>query len=185
MGSDSANICAQCHDLGRGCCTLGAFGSDEMFPMTWSEVQTIVRETGLFPERFVVADRPPADFLRMAGALHPLFSGCMPGGIRLRLKVAGDKCVFLSEHGCQLSKDLRPFYCQLYPFFFTPDGRLMVLMSERCLAQEGARSWREVMTRMEEGEDRLRVLLARYQEAASRHHHQPGPLVVAAARAGR
>lgn len=140
-----------------------------MFPLTHSEVEVIAAATGLKPVDFVVADRPAAAFLDFARRLHPLFERCMPGGVRLRLRITEGRCSLLGPEGCRLEAAARPMYCRLYPFFFTPDNRLMVLMSQRCLAQEGAKHWREVLARMHETEDNLRRIFELYQSLAASH----------------
>lgn len=176
MGANAAKMCAKCHEQGRGCCTLGPSGRAEMFPITWSEVTGICNATGLAADEFVVADHPPKDFMDMALSLHPVFDECMPGGVRLRLRIESGSCCLLGPAGCGLPSGVRPLYCRLYPFFFTPDDRLMVLGSDRCLAQEGARSWREVLMRLDGNELHLRELFALYKSAATAHHSDPGPL---------
>lgn len=169
MEPSGAQVCATCHDQGRGCCTLGSAGEREMFPLTLTEVEVIAKSTRLKPVDFLVADRPPKEFVDFAQRLHPLFGRCMPDGIRLRLRITAGQCSLLGPQGCRLPSFSRPLYCRLYPFFFDPDDRLMVLISERCLAQEGARTWREVLVRMNENEENLRRLFGMYQSFAASH----------------
>jgi Fe-S-cluster containining protein len=177
VSGGAASICLECHAQGRGCCTLGSAGSGEMFPLTWPEVQAICRATGRRAGDFVAADRPAQAFLDFAAALNPLLIRCMPGGVRLRLRVKDGGCCLLGPQGCLLPVEVRPCYCRLYPFFLTPGGRLMVLLSERCLAQEGARGWREVLARLGGSEAELRAIFAQYEQASLSHQARPGPLV--------
>jgi Fe-S-cluster containining protein len=163
-------ICAACHAKGLGCCRLGAEGVTRMFGLTRGEVDIMARASGLKPEEFVIADQVSSQFLTDLAAIHPVFLKTLPEGRRLRLKVEPDgSCVFLGPKGCRLPMDARPLYCRLYPFWFTEDGRLMVLISKNCLAQKDARSWQEVLARLGETQDHLRQLFTRLKALAAGH----------------
>jgi Fe-S-cluster containining protein len=171
--SDPATLCARCHLSGAGCCRLGGFNEDQVFPLTLGEIEAMARASGLDQEQFTVADRPPREFLELAAALHPVLITAMPRGNRLRLRIQpGGECFFLGPQGCALPSQARPLYCRLYPFFFTMDERLMVLGAENCLAQQGAVSWREVLSRLGEKEAHLRGLFARLKELAADHQRR-------------
>lgn len=171
--TEPSDLCARCHTQGSGCCRLGGFNEDQMFPLTLGEIEAMAQASGLDPEQFTVADRPPRQFLEMAAALHPVLITAMPRGERLRLRIQpGGECFFLGPQGCALPYQARPFYCRLYPFFFTMDERLMVLQAEHCLAQRGARSWREVLSRLGQKEAHLRELFAQLKERAADHQRR-------------
>ena len=171
--TDPANLCARCHTQGPGCCRLGGFSEDQIFPLTLGEISAAARASGLEPDEFTVADRPPPEFLELAAALHPVLITAMPRGNRLRLRIQpGGECFFLGPQGCALPTEARPLYCRLYPFFFTTDERLMVLQAPHCLAQQGANSWRKVMSRLGESEAHLRGLFARLKELAADHQRR-------------
>lgn len=141
-----------------------------MFGLTRGEIDLISQASGLDPEEFCLADQAEPGFLEFLDAIHPVFRRTMPRGRRLRLRLDGRyRCVFLTDQGCRLPTAARPLYCRLYPFWVNSHGRLMVLMSETCLAQRGARSWREVMKRLGQDEAELRRLFARLEEFAARH----------------
>ncbi len=167
-------LCARCHLEGYGCCALSAPASPEqMFGLTLGEIKAMAQASGLAPQRFVVADRAAPEFLAGLMRIHPVFGQIMPGCARYRLAVDQDgACCFLGAGGCRLAWEARPLYCRLYPFWFTPDGRLMVLLSDTCLAQKGAHSWREVLARLGEDEQRLRGLFDRLQVLAGEHLHR-------------
>ena len=162
------NVCAQCHEEGHGCCVLGHAGAEKQFGLTQVEINEMCRAGGLSPGDFLVEDIAPPEFLDYVDQIHPVLRKTMPGGRRQRLKVdAQGRCVLLGPHGCGLPIAARPLYCRLYPFWFTPGGRLTVLISKTCLAQKGALSWRDVLARMHEEEDRLRFLFERLEELAA------------------
>lgn len=164
-------LCARCHLAGDGCCALSAGGgTEQMFGLTLGEIEDIARASGMEPSQFVVADKVSSEFLAGLMRIHPVFGQIMPGCARIRLTVDDDgACVFLGAGGCRLPWEVRPLYCRLYPFWFTPDGRLMVLLSDTCMAQKGAMSWREVLARLGEDEERLRGLFERLQRLAGEH----------------
>ncbi len=141
-----------------------------MFGLTTGEVRIMAEACGQEPEQFTVNDEVDDVFLRHITAIHPLFGQTMPHGKRIRLKVdQSGACVFLGPQGCTLSTEARPLYCRLYPFWFTPDGRLMVLGSPTCLAQENARNWKEVLARLAQNIDELREIFNRLRELAEEH----------------
>ncbi len=163
------NICARCHQEGQGCCVLAPTGSEQMFGLTNREIRTICEATGMNERDFVTADIIDQGFHDLLASINPLFLKTVPGGRRLRLRTRGRACCFLGKCGCRLPVEARPFYCRLYPFCFTPDGLLMVLLSNSCLAQEGARHWREVLGRLGDSEENLRRLWAELEQAAAEH----------------
>lgn len=163
-------ICATCHQQGDGCCHLSAEGVRIMFGLTNGEVAVMAKACGLPPEAFTVSDEVDEAFLRHITGIHPVFGQTMPGGSRIRLKVDDSgACIFLGPQGCTLPTEARPLYCRLYPFWFTPDDRLMVLGSSTCLAQENARNWKEVLARLAQNIDELRELFARLCKLAAEH----------------
>ena len=169
-GEPQKSVCAICHEQGGGCCRLGADGTERMFGLTLGEVEMIAKASNKEPGSFVTADVVASEFLNDLAAIHPVFSQTMPGGRRLRLAVTqDDACIFLGPTGCSLPIEARPLYCRLFPFWFTPGGQLMVLISSECLAQKNARSGREVLANMGETKKHLRGLFTRLEELAYEH----------------
>ena len=169
-----AHICAQCHQDGGGCCRSSPRGVEYMFGLTRGEIAAMAQASGLGPDQFVVADQASPRFLAFLEDLQPLLLQTMPRGRRLRLLLTpGGDCCFLGPRGCQLPRQARPLYCRMYPFMINPHGRLMVLTSEHCLAQAGARSWRGVLKRLGQDEATLRGLYARLAELAAQHQAAP------------
>ena len=171
MGSSPpSGVCARCHQRGTGCCTLNASGVEGMFGLTKDEVEAMANASGSSPEEFTVHDRISPEFARLLATIHPIFASTMPDGKRIRLKVTKEGgCVFLGPEGCRLPVEARPAYCRLYPFWFTPDDRLMVMICETCLAQEGALTYKDVLKVMGEKPDNLREIFAGLEKVAARH----------------
>ena len=149
MKKADPKICAVCHRQLGGCCRLGQGRVEKMFGLTPTEVEWIAHASGLAPSQFTVRDEVPLSTMNFFVELHPVFAQIMPGGKRVRLRLTGEgACWFLGPEGCRLPWEARPLYCRLYPMWFTPEGRIMVLINPSCLAQRGASSWREVMKRV-------------------------------------
>jgi len=127
---------------------MDAHGIDYMFGLTKQEIKIIERTTGLKRCDFVVIDKVKDDFLKKISDRHPVFLKIMNNGIRHRLKIFNDKCVFLDLNGCKLPLNSRPVYCRLYPFWFTHDLRLMFIASGKCLAISNALSHENVLAIM-------------------------------------
>ncbi len=163
--SQEPTPCALCHQAGRGCCRLaagGAGGAEHVFGLTWAEIRLMAKASGLAPGEFVVADRAGPEVLAWAEALHPALARPLNHGRRLRLKVdEAGACFFLGPHGCRLPRRARPLFCRMYPVFVAPQGELVVMEDEFCLAQQGAKSPREVLARLGQEEKGLRKLHAR------------------------
>ncbi|MCB2189210.1 MAG: hypothetical protein KQJ78_22565 [Deltaproteobacteria bacterium] len=168
MPNSDPHVCARCHVQGGGCCRLGhPDDQTKMFGLTPGEIAGITEATGLAPSDFLIHDQAAPDFLAFLDQIHPIFRRLMPGGQRRRLRVdATGRCHFLGPAGCRLPRDARPLYCRLYPIWFTPDDRLMVLISAHCLAQTDARSWREVLARLGHDEAHFRELFAQLSQLA-------------------
>lgn len=167
--SSDPHLCALCHAAGTGCCVLSR-GAERMFGLTEAEVARMTAASGCPVEAFTVRDQASPEFRRFLERLSPVFGQTMPAGRRVRLAVdAAGRCVFLGPDGCVLPGEARPFYCRLYPFWFTPDGRLMVLGNSDCRAQAGARHWRAVLEALGADEAGLRALFRRLEADAAAH----------------
>ncbi|ADK84224.1 hypothetical protein Deba_0854 [Desulfarculus baarsii DSM 2075] len=168
--SSVQTICARCHLAGDGCCRIADDRRGGVFGLTRGEIELMAQASGLAPEAFVEADQAKAAFVAGVNKIHPILGQTMPGGRRLRLRLQADgSCYFLGPAGCQLPVAARPIYCRLYPFWFTPGGRLMVLGSRTCLAQQGARRVSEVLARLGQNEADLRRLFRRLEEFVAGH----------------
>jgi Fe-S-cluster containining protein len=128
-----------------------------------------MRTTGMQADQFTVSDIADPRFLLMLNTINPSFRLTMPEGRRIRLKVTDHRCVFLTPAGCSLPVLVRPIYCRVYPFWFDSDGRLLLLRSHRCLAQQDALSPYDVMHRLEMSEPDLRELFDRWLILARDH----------------
>ena len=162
-------ICAVCHSKNRGCCLSVPEFSDAMFGLTCSEITRITNETGLMPESFTTANKAPDAFFKAACRIHPVFGDTMPEQNRIQLKIIDNRCIFLENDGCRLTDATRPYFCRLYPFWFTPDDDIFVLASDRCLAQENAMSVSEILFRLGMKKKALKALFDDFLASADDH----------------
>ena len=108
-----------------------------MFGLTRLEIEAISKASGLKPRQFMESDLITPQFEKQLEQIHPVFSQTIPQRKRMRLRVIrSGRCLFLGARGCRLPTSGRPLYCRLYPFWFTPDDRLMVA-SQRGLSGPG------------------------------------------------
>jgi len=132
------NICAKCHENGTGCCIMHPSEEDFMFGLTDHEIQKIALTCSINENEFVVCDNVSTDTMAYYLKLDSLFSDVMIECKRKRFKLKNGKCFFLTENGCELPVNIRPYYCRLYPFWVNQEKKTTFIPSERCLAQNYA-----------------------------------------------
>jgi Fe-S-cluster containining protein len=144
-----------------------------MFGLTLAEIRAITKATGLERSEFVTTDQASPELIAAAEALHPALVRTLNNGRRLRLKVDEEgNCYFLGSTGCRLPHRARPIFCRMYPVFVAPQGEMVLIYKEECLAQEGAASPQEVLRRLGQSEKDLRNLHARLLRLSADHQPQ-------------
>ncbi len=113
-------VCAQCARTSRTCCALAPGAEGDCFPVSkleWERILDFAGQRGAFVQEpntkpFVdmVARLFPGERKRVE-TLFPLH------GVHLRLATEHGRCRFLGSTGCDLPREARPFYCQLYPLW--------------------------------------------------------------------
>ncbi|MFZ5472174.1 MAG: hypothetical protein ACOZIN_22310 [Myxococcota bacterium] len=167
------SVCARCPKvLGSSCCESAE--GEALATLTDADLARIAAHTGWAVGRFAEVEWLGLEEARRYEELRPLFRGYFrqgQGRWTLRRVPVGDgraRCVFLHEaRGCQLSLEVRPTACLLYPFERYPDGSWSVAVARHgaletareeggaCLAVEEASSMDEVLAAF--GLDRARV----------------------------
>jgi Fe-S-cluster containining protein len=141
-----------------------------MFGLSQAEIKAMAKASGLEIAQFTVADHAGQELITEAEAIHPALARTLNNGRRLRLKVdASGACFFLNENGCSLPRRARPIFCRMFPVFVAPQGELVLVHKESCLAQEGAASPEEVLERLGQTEKNLRNLHARLLRLSAAH----------------
>ncbi len=141
-----------------------------MFGLTVNEIKSIAKATGLEQDEFIETDQAGPELIASAEELHPALARTMNNGRRLRLRVdAKGTCCFLSPKGCSLPRRARPIFCRMFPVFVEPQGELVLMLKEGCLAQEGAACPEEVLKRLGQTEKGLRNMHARLLRLSAAH----------------
>jgi len=134
-------VCARCAAMGPTCCQLTPGQEEFCFPLSEIEMDRI--RDFVVNEGWFAQEPNSSAFLNHVQFLFPgeqklveeLFH---PRKFHYRLAVDNmGKCKFLSDTGCKLPVEARPYYCRLFPLWVNGD-ELMVLGAE-CLARREAR----------------------------------------------
>jgi Fe-S-cluster containining protein len=136
-------VCARCAQGGSTCCKLAPGQEDLCFPVSEIERQRMV-EFG--PKLGGLTGAPNSkSFLDNLMRLFPndrahlvrLFPG---HGEHLRLATHPDgRCTFLGPAGCALAREIRPYYCRLFPFWVSA-GAVTAFEPRQCLASAEGRT---------------------------------------------
>lgn len=86
-------------------------------------------------------------------------------GFHMRLATdESGRCRLLGSEGCALSREARPYYCRLFPFWFKGDA-LYVFAAQECRAQAEAGTGRRLLTLFDTSEKRLKEVYGRLRLA--------------------
>jgi Fe-S-cluster containining protein len=135
-------ICKECHENKTGCCRFLPQSDSIQIGITFPEIYRIMKGTKLSYQDFIERDQIDEKIVdSLSENIHPVFKQIFHGNYRFKLKTNQGNCVFLGSEGCTLDREIRPHYCNLYPFWLVPDSdRLQVLISQECLAQLKAKN---------------------------------------------
>ena len=168
-GPANPDICGQCAVVGSTCCVLTPGQEESCFPVSEMERQRIIDHLGPSRGAFVSEANSGAFlanlrhlFPREAKVLEALFPA---SGRHLRLAVDGvGRCVFLRAAGCCLPRQVRPYYCRLFPFWVS-GGRLTAFAAAGCLVHSRGRSVAAMLALVGTSEARARELHGRLRLA--------------------
>jgi len=142
-GGFDPGACARCAKKFTTCCVITQDIVEFCFPLSLQEQQAIRAFTGNEEGMTVAAntraftksiqDLFPGEHVRV-GALFPSWEFHR----HLAVNEQG-ACVFLSENGCALSRDVRPAYCRIFPFWIRK-GELLHFAMPDCQAQRESRT---------------------------------------------
>lgn len=144
------HICKRCAASGPTCCTVAPGHEEYCFPLSPLEMERIAASGPQDGRRFVHELNSDAFVTQLAALLpeHDVRTVFPPGGHHWRLATTADgRCIFLGETGCILDRDVRPFYCQLFPLW-SYHGRLTWFTAEECLAHKECASLAAMLTAM-------------------------------------
>ncbi|MCL2062791.1 MAG: YkgJ family cysteine cluster protein [Candidatus Cloacimonetes bacterium] len=132
------NICAICHKKGLGCCLFKKNSDSQQIGIFIDDINKIANFLKVEMEYFVAKDEIN-DYLKdfLLSTPYPLFDKIFHNNIRYKLKTVDEKCIFLTDKGCELPLNIRPLFCRVYPFWPSKNFQhIYVLSSSDCLAQE-------------------------------------------------
>lgn len=158
-------ICAKCAGQSHTCCYVSPGNEDCCFPISKAERTRILKqyEPGIDDENFFAISHNTPEFL---DAMYNLFPGeqntlgkIFPNGhkhFRLATLNTGF-CVFLGEQGCTLAREVRPWFCKLFPFWIK-NGELTAFTASYCLVAKGAMSPTGMLNIMGQNSDAVREI---------------------------
>jgi Fe-S-cluster containining protein len=132
------DVCRRCAERGRTCCTVESGDEEFCFPISISEMEAIRRAGPGSGECFVLAPNTAGFVDQLANLMpdHEIKAAFPERGSHWRLATTAEgRCIFLSENGCMLERDVRPLYCKLFPLWLF-HGQLTWFTAEECLANE-------------------------------------------------
>lgn len=147
-------LCRECARSGPTCCKSDASQRHLSFPLSEEEWKRMLPYAHAAHDKFGVPDIRPE--IRVDEPNSPEFVDAMicifpgedkvlkrlfpEGGRHWRLKTGPDGgCVFLGETGCILPRDVRPWYCRLFPAWMNR-GAVTIFLADECLIAHKAKT---------------------------------------------
>lgn len=163
-----AEVCARCARGSGTCCTLSPGQEEFCFPLSAAE-RAAMEAAGAGPECFHRQENTPGfvdNLCRLFPgedeALRALFP---PGESHDRLGLTDTlACRLLGPGGCALSREARPYYCRLFPFWVR-GGAVLYFDFQQCLAVRERRGSGQMYTALGMGEGDARELYACLRQA--------------------
>ncbi len=129
------HICARCAARQQTCCQLDPGTEADCFSLSLPEKERLLA-AGYTD--FWQQETTSSAFLHNMYSLFPQsrrrVREVFPlGAAHDRLAIRADGCcVFLGDSGCVLPREIRPWYCRLFPFWVV-SGKVSILADEHCL----------------------------------------------------
>jgi Fe-S-cluster containining protein len=131
-------VCARCQGA---CCRIDPADAPFVFPLFEDQIQRIAAYTG--DRSFVTRQGNTPEFVRRMkllfepedeAAIDRLFPA---GGTHFRLATADDNaCTLLTDKGCRLPADIRPYHCRVFPAWVRR-GLVHLVVDDQCPAVAG------------------------------------------------
>jgi Fe-S-cluster containining protein len=133
-------ICIECSRVFPTCCVAPNNRKEEMTVLSADEVTMMLSVTGEKNRGQYIAKVPNSiDFFKKLAALFPcnteeIIAKNKPGAWHYRIGIKNDnRCPFLTETGCLLPCNSRPWFCRIYPFWVM-NGKVELFTNNQCLA---------------------------------------------------
>ena len=164
----SLSACARCAQRGPTCCRLTPGDEEYCFPLSELERARILDHC-CDAGGFALQLNSP-DFIENLERLFPGEDGAVRAlfprnKFHYRLAVdAEGACRFLRPDGCSLPRDIRPYYCRLFPFWFA-EREMTFFQPAGCVAVEEGRTVNGVCSALRMGKREIRDLYGRLRLA--------------------
>lgn len=118
-------ICAQCASKGPTCCFVNPGSFDSCFPLSAAEIEAINLSGQVKTKNWYVLTDNSKSFRKNLFRLFPgekkrISSLFALNATHARLAIsAQNTCFFLTQTGCTLTREVRPVFCRLFPFWVT------------------------------------------------------------------
>lgn len=161
-------VCARCAAVGTTCCHVPVGSEEYCFPLSTSEWERIVSycaEEGGFaeePNTTPFVDTLKRLFPRDCKKLDALFP---EHGTHMRLGSRPDgHCMFLTSQGCRLPREVRPWYCLLFPFWVR-GSMLTMFTAAGCLICRETGTVKEALDLLDMSDKDVRTIFGRLRLA--------------------
>lgn len=161
-------VCARCAGLGATCCHLTPGHEEFCFPVSDMEKGRILENmpcTG----GFVLEDNSEAfldNLCRLFPGEEDVVRELFPRSqAHYRLAIGEDgACRFLGPSGCTIPREIRPYYCRLFPFWMA-GNEVIVFDAQSCLARREARNLNRMLESIGTTKAEIRDLFGRLRLA--------------------
>lgn len=161
-------VCIRCAALGPTCCHLDPVDSEFCFPLSEMEKNRIL-DCSPISGGFVFQANSRA-FVDNVCRLFPGEEAVVrdvfaESDSHFRLAVGDDgACRFLGPQGCTISRESRPYYCRLFPFWVV-GGEVIHFDAQICLARREGNSLPQILNSIGVNRAEIRDLYGRLRLA--------------------
>ncbi len=179
MEQPDPHVCARCAQVSPTCCHVVPGSEEFCFPLSSSEWQRIVdfcHEEGGFAE-----ERNTQPFLDTMCRLFSRQDRQVRDRFPLHgthMRLASDSegyCVFLTRKGCRLPREVRPWFCLIFPFWVRGQMLTMFTASD-CLVCRETKTVRESLALIGTTDKTVRTLFGQLQLAWGLDPDEDDPL---------
>ncbi len=173
------NICTKCAKTNSTCCSITNKGNNTIFPLSKKEINKI--QTYIKNNHFFNIQENNYLFISKLINLFPTEKKNILKKFKIKnnlnnqkqqkknfqfyhftLKLKQNKCYFLSKEGCLLPRKIRPFFCQIYPFWVI-ENKIIVFNDMDCLAIKKYKSISNLLKVFKTSQDEIIFLYQQYK----------------------
>ena len=159
--NEDPHICASCAKKSDTCCHIEPENAELCFPLSEPEAARLKDYLG---ESLCLGEAPnSSEFLTVMVSLFPgespvVHSLFPPDKNHATLGTdAKGFCLHLGPDGCELPRELRPWFCRLFPFWVSR-GEITTFAAPYCLAHRQSISLRGMLRKIDQNEADVREI---------------------------